>query len=250
MARIEFDAVDLTYPVRRRHGVKSLLRRGSTAPGEKPCVHALNRLTFAIADGERVGIVGPNGAGKSTLLRTIGGVYPIQSGRRHVEGSIGSLFDIGVGFEPMATGWDNIRFRAYLQGETPQSLQPKLQQIAEFSELGEFLDLPLSCYSTGMILRLGFAVATAARPDLFLIDEMFTTGDLAFQQKAAARMIDCIDRAPIVVMVSHDLEFLQTFCTRVLWLDQGRLRADGAPCDIIAAYRDRTAGPLMTAAAI
>ncbi len=240
MAQIQFQNVDLEYPIRENqsltlkeiifHGLFRKVKRGIRT------VKALNDLTFTITNGERVGIIGLNGAGKSTLLRTIGGIFPIQRGTRHVDGSICSLFDIGVGFELNATGWQNVRLRGYFQGETPTSLKGKLQEIAEFTELGDFLDLPLRCYSTGMLTRLAFAVATARNPEILLIDEVFGTGDVVFQKKAEQRMREFMHRAHIVVMVGHHLEFLQEFCTRVIWLHHGSIRAIGPARETIRAY--------------
>ena len=164
-----------------------------------------------------------------------------------LEGRVGSLFELVLGFEPEATGWENIRYRGYLQGETPRSIKGKMKDIADFTELGDFVDLPLNCYSTGMIMRLAFSIATSGDPEILLIDEIFSTGDLVFQKKAEARMRDFMGRASIVVMVGHNLEFLQEFCTRVLWLHQGALRADGAPRDIITQYREDGAAQRVAA---
>lgn len=252
MTLIDFDNVDLAYPVRENRGLtlKDLILKGlfrKRNPNRWTEVRALNGVTFQIADGERVGVIGHNGAGKSTLLRTIGGIYPIQKGRRHVGGTICSLIDIGLGFEYAASGWENIRFRGYLQGETPTSIQSKLQEIADFTELGEFLNLPLTCYSTGMILRLAFAIATSGHPEILLIDEVFSTGDLHFQIKAEQRMRNFMGRARAVVMVGHALEFLQSFCTRVLWMEKGRIRADGPPREIVAQYRNVMEGTAVAA---
>jgi ABC-type polysaccharide/polyol phosphate transport system ATPase subunit len=254
MALIEFENVDLIYPVRENRGItlrdlilKGLFRRQGRPRWKE--VHALKDITFLVHDGERIGIIGHNGAGKSTLLRAIGGIYPIRSGIRRVTGELCSLFDIAIGFEPAATGWDNIRFRGYLQGETPKTLGRKIHEIAAFTELGDFLNLPLHCYSAGMIMRLAFAIATSGNPEILLVDEVFAVGDLHFQHKAEQRIKEFMGRARAVVMVGHALDFLQAFCTRVLWLEQGRLRADGAPAAIIAQYRSEMESKTTTAAA-
>ena len=246
MVLIDFTEVDLVYPVRDNRGLtlKDLVLGGIfQRPSVRrwKSVHALRGVTFRIDDGERVGIIGRNGASKSTLLRTIGGVYPVQGGRRRVEGSIGSLFDLTLGFEPAATGRDNIRYRGYLQGETPRTIETKIRQVAEFAALGDAIDLPLNCYSSGMIMRLGFAIAASAEPEILLVDEVFAAGDLVFRAKAEARMRQLRDRARIVVMVGHNLDMLQEFCTRILWLREGRVCADGPPEAVVAQYREEAA---------
>jgi len=243
MSLIDFRHVDLVYPIREHRAItlKEFILRGlfRQLNQSKKEVHALHDICLQVHEGERLGIIGFNGAGKSTLLRTIAGIYPIAGGTRRVHGKMCSLFDIAVGLEHDATGWQNIRFRSYLQGETPRSVEKKLPAIAEFSELGEFLDLPLRCYSAGMIMRLAFAIATSGEPEILLIDEVFGTGDLVFQKKAEARMKDFIDRAKVVVMVGHQLSFLEEFCNRIIWLNQGRIHADGPARDIIAAYEQQ-----------
>lgn len=253
MALIELEDVDLVYPVRENHGItfkefilKGLFRQKYEERWKS--IHALRGISCRITDGERVGIIGNNGAGKSTLLRTIGGIYPATKGTRHVEGAICSLFDIGVGFELAATGWENIRYRSYLQGETPKSVSEKMQGIADFTELGKFLDLPVNCYSAGMMTRLAFAIATSSHPEILLIDEVFGAGDLSFQKKAEARMKDFMNKARIVVMVGHNLGFLAQFCSRILWLDHGRLMLEGPAEEVVAAYQSHVAQVLAAAA--
>jgi ABC-type polysaccharide/polyol phosphate transport system ATPase subunit len=244
MAHIKYDSVTLEYPVRENQTVtlKEFILHGLFRKKRNVIrsIKALSDLTFEIRDGERVGVIGRNGAGKSTLLRTIGGVYPTQSGSRIVDGSICALYDIAVGFEPDATGRQNIYLRSYLQGETPRSVRTKLKDIEDFTELGEFLNLPIRCYSTGMLMRLAFAIATSRCPEILLIDEAFATGDLVFQKKAEARMRDLVHKARIVVMVGHNLNFLQEFCTRIIWMDKGRIHATGATADVIRAYKSET----------
>jgi ABC-type polysaccharide/polyol phosphate transport system ATPase subunit len=239
LSLIALENVDLDYPIRphRRLTLKDFVLRGLYRRQAAPTVvRALKGLNLEVGTGERVGIIGRNGAGKSTLLRAIAGVYPIAQGRRRVEGLVCSLFDIAVGFEPDATGWQNIFYRSYLQGETPRAVQAKLHSIGDFSELGEFLDLPLRTYSTGMTMRLAFSVATSSAPEILLLDEFFSTGDLGFQKKGEERMRAFIQRANIVMMVGHNLSFLEKFCNRVIWMHQGTIHADGPAPEIIRRY--------------
>jgi ABC-type polysaccharide/polyol phosphate transport system ATPase subunit len=240
MTRIDLDRVNLTFKVRRHGGitlkefvVRQLFRRSFNPLVE---VHALQDVTFRAREGDRIGILGHNGAGKSTLLKLLAGVYLPTSGRRAVEGRISSLFDIQLGFEMEATGWENIAYRGYLQGETPRSIRKKEKAIAEFSELGDFLDMPVRFYSAGMLVRLAFSIATAIEPEILLVDEVLSAGDLAFQGKARARMQEMMAKARLIIMVSHDLGSFLKFCDRVLWLDHGRLRQEGPPAEVIAAY--------------
>jgi ABC-type polysaccharide/polyol phosphate transport system ATPase subunit len=239
LSLVALENVDLDYPIRphRRLTLKDFVLRGLYRREPAPTVvRALKNLSLHVSTGERVGIIGRNGAGKSTLLRAIAGVYPLARGRRRVEGQVCSLFDIAVGFEPDATGWQNIYYRSYLQGETPRAVQAKLHSIGEFSELGEFLDLPLRTYSTGMAMRLAFSVATSGTPEILLLDEFFSTGDLGFQKKGEERMRAFIQRANIVLMVGHNLTFLERFCNRVIWMHQGQIHADGSAPEIIRRY--------------
>jgi ABC-type polysaccharide/polyol phosphate transport system ATPase subunit len=244
MVRIELKNVGVRFQVRptKRATLKeTLIRRLLLRGGPSRQVHALHDVSLTIDEGERLGVLGHNGAGKSTLLRLIAGIYPPTAGRRRVEGRVSSLFEITHGFEFDASGWENIAFRGYLQGETPRSIRAKMPGIAEFTELGEFLDMPVRCYSSGMLVRLAFAIATAIEPEILLVDEALGAGDLSFQHKARQRMKDMMARARLIVMVSHDLNSLQEFCGRAIWLDHGRIQRSGPVAEVVAAYSAQTA---------
>src|SRR5262249_24199887 len=173
-----------------------------------------------------------------TILKLSAGIYPPTEGQRVVEGQISSLFDIALGFEQDASGWENIAYRGYLQGETPGTIKDKIQGIADFSELGEFLNMPVRYYSAGMLVRLAFSIATAIEPEILLVDEVLSVGDMAFQNKARQRMREMMAKARLIVMVSHDLINLAQFCTRGIWLDHGSLRMDGPMDSVVAAYTE------------
>jgi ABC-type polysaccharide/polyol phosphate transport system ATPase subunit len=166
----------------------------------------------------------------------LAGIYPPTQGTCDVQGRICSLFDITLGFEQDASGWENIEYRSFLQGESPASLKSKIDRIGEFSELGEFLNLPVRNYSAGMRMRLAFSIATAAEPEVLLIDEVLAAGDMAFQVKARARMRELMSASRLMVVVSHDVGTIQETCNRVLWLKRGRVEALGEPGPIVEAY--------------
>jgi lipopolysaccharide transport system ATP-binding protein len=240
MPRIELNRLGLTFRVRQggRMSLKEFLVRQMFRRSVNPVirVEALRDVSFQCREGERIGILGHNGAGKSTLLKVLAGIYPPTSGTRLVTGHVSSLFDIALGFEPDANGWENIGYRGFLQGETPRSIKAKVPAIAEFSELGDFLNMPVRYYSAGMRVRLAFAIATAIDPEILLVDEVLSVGDMAFQQKARQRMRDMMAKAQLIVMVSHDLESLAKLCERCIWMDHGQVRMDGPTDELIAAY--------------
>jgi ABC-type polysaccharide/polyol phosphate transport system ATPase subunit len=242
MAKIELDHVSLTFKIRQRGRItlKEFLVRQMFRRSVNPMieVRALQDVCLTARDGERVGILGHNGAGKSTLLKLLAGIYPPTQGRRLVKGRISSLFDIALGFEGDASGWENIAYRGYLQGETPRSIRGKVQQIADFSELGKFLDMPVRYYSAGMMVRLAFSIATAIEPEILLVDEVLSVGDLAFQEKAQQRMREMMSRAQLIIVVSHDLASLANVCDRAIWLDHGRVRQSGPTGEVIKAYTE------------
>jgi ABC-type polysaccharide/polyol phosphate transport system ATPase subunit len=240
MAKIELTNLSITFNAhqQKRVSLKEYLVRGMFLPSANPSlqVRALEGVNLSARDGDRIGVIGHNGAGKSTLLKTLAGIYPPTTGSCVVEGKVCSLFDITLGFEPEATGWENIRYRAYLQGETPRSLRTKLDEIAEFSELGDFLNIAVRNYSAGMSMRLAFSIATAIDPEVLLIDEVLAVGDLAFLQKAKGRMRELMKTASLMVMVAHDLGSIVEMCNRVIWMEHGHVRAEGAPGVVVEQY--------------
>lgn len=241
MARIVLDEISLRFRVRQRTRltlkeflVGQMFRRSLNPILE---VHALSGLNLKVETGDRLGVIGHNGAGKSTLLKTLAGVYQPTHGKMVVDGRVSALFDLALGFEMDATGWENIAYRSYLQGETPRTVRAKRHGIAEFSELGNFLNTSVRYYSAGMMVRLAFAIATSIDPEVLLIDEVLSVGDLAFQQKARARMNEMVDRAHLMVMVTHDLESVPKVCNRAVWLDHGRMMMEGPTDKVVAAYK-------------
>ena len=241
MVVIKLDRVNLEFKVRRykRLSLKEFLVRGMFSKAANPVIEvkALDSVSLNVKEGERVGIIGHNGAGKSTLLKLLAGIYPPTSGARTVRGRISSLFDITLGFEQDASGWENIYYRSYLQGESPQSVKGKVQEIAAFTELGDFLDMPVRYYSAGMMIRLAFAIATAIEPEILIVDEVLAVGDLSFQHKATERIRAMMAQARLMVIVSHDLDRLKQLCSRIIWMDHGQVKMDGDPAATVAAYQ-------------
>ncbi len=188
---------------------------------------ALQNLSFSISDGERVGIVGRNGAGKSTLLKTICRIYEPSSGKVSVHGRIAPLLEMGAGFHPEFTGRENIYFNGAILGYSKKQLRAIEQEIVEFAELEEFIDTPIKYYSTGMYMRLAFSLATTVHPDILVLDELFAGGDATFVRRGRERMYNMIDRASVMILVSHDQSLLRSLCERFIWLDRGKIVADG-----------------------
>ena len=181
-------------------------------------------------------IVGHNGAGKSTFLRMVSGIYPPTSGAVEVDGRVSGMFEFATGFEMEQNGWDNIYLRGLMLGESPDEIIAKMPEIAEFSELGSFLNMPVKYYSSGMLIRLAFSVSTAIQPDILLLDEAMAAGDAAFINKANRRMHDLMDASRILVLVTHSMQSAIELCNRCIWLEKGTVMADGDPKAVTAAY--------------
>lgn len=229
---ISLKHVDLFYASVgfKERSLKNLLG-GFLAPGRPQQkiedIHALKNISVSIKPGERVGLIGHNGAGKSTFLKTVAGLYPVSSGQCEVVGTVRSLFDIGLGFEPDATGRENILYRGLLLGLTPQFMRSIEREIVDFTDIGEFIDYPVRTYSAGMQVRLAFAISTAVGGDILLLDEIIGAGDATFIQKAKKRILKLVDEAEIMILASHDFSTLKSICRRSLVFDHGKLIFDG-----------------------
>lgn len=244
MAHIEFRNVSIDFPIYNASG-RSLKKRlmqvatggqlGADEQG-RVVVRALEGLSFTISDGDRVALIGHNGAGKSTLLRLLSGVYRPSSGIAHVDGEVGSLIDIALGIDPEASGRQNIFFRGALLGMTKGQVKDQLEEIIEFSELGDFIDMPVRTYSTGMHLRLAFAVSTVVRPNILLMDEWLSVGDEGFKHKAEGRLNELVQATNILVIATHSRELMEKTCNRAIWLEHGRIKMEGSCADVCNAY--------------
>lgn len=189
-------------------------------------VKALDKISLEINHGDRIGLVGHNGSGKTTLLRTIAGTYKPTGGTIEIEGTVGALLDPAAGMDPEATGIENIYMRGYVLGMSRREIEGKVDEIAEFTELGNFLELPVKTYSAGMFSRLGFAVSTSIRPDILLIDEGIGAGDASFQEKVATRTLETLNNAKILVLASHSPQLINQMCNKSIELVNGSIHVN------------------------
>jgi ABC-2 type transport system ATP-binding protein len=199
-------------------------------------LHALKGVNLTLRHGDRVAVVGANGAGKSTLLRVLAGIYTPVAGAATIEGRVGSLLTTGLGMRDDVSGYENIEFCLLLQGVPASEIPHRRDEIAGFTELGEYLNLHVGAYSSGMRVRLAFAISTALDPDILVIDEIFGAGDASFIKKAEGRMLKLIDRSSILVFASHAPKLAEQLCNRAVWLDSGEIRQDGPVKEVHAAY--------------
>lgn len=241
---VSLDRVSVSFPV-YQGGSRSLKKRvlfhGSAGKigrdaNHKIIIEALREVSFSLSAGDRLALIGANGAGKTTLLRTIAGIYEPIEGSVVTRGRISPMFDINLGIDPDLSGYENIRLRALLLGLSPRTLEEHMPDIVEFTELGDYLDMPVRTYSSGMILRLSFAVATSFRPEILLMDEWILAGDAHFMGKAEARVRNFISRASVMVLASHDLMLCNRWCTMGIWMDQGRVKELGPIDKVIKQY--------------
>jgi ABC-type polysaccharide/polyol phosphate transport system ATPase subunit len=202
---------------------------------------AVRDVSFTVSPGEVLGVIGPNGAGKSTLMKMVARVLPPTSGRVVVRGVVAPMIELGAGFNPEMTAYENIILYGTLLGRTPTHMRERVEAICEWADLKDFVDVPTRSYSSGMLARLGFSVATDVQPEVLVVDEVLSVGDAAFQDKSKQRMLQLIGSGAAVLFVSHDLPSILELSDRVLWLDHGHVRGVGLPSDVVAAYRSTIA---------
>src|SRR5713101_2513699 len=221
------DAV--TAPFRR-------LRSGASSNGESATIWALKDVSFEVKNGEVIGIIGRNGAGKSTLLKILSRITEPTQGYAEVHGRVGSLLEVGTGFHPELTGRENIYLSGAILGMSKREIDQKQDAIVAFSGVERYLDTPLKYFSTGMQMRLAFAVAAHLEPEILLVDEVLSVGDLEFQKKCLGKMGEVAKGGRTILFVSHQMNQIRRLCDRVLWIDAGRLRCQGLTSEVVGAY--------------
>lgn len=243
MALIQLNSLSIDFPIYHLNArsIKKRFLRLTGGSLRKETAHtvivkALDNITFTLEHGDRVGLIGHNGAGKSTLLRVLAKIYEPSQGKIHIQGKVSPLLNVMLGINPESTGYENILVRGLLLGLNQEEIQTKMQEIAEFTELGEYLSVPIRTYSAGMQLRLAFAVATCIKPEILLMDEMIEAGDAAFKKKAEARLHEFIEQSSILVLASHTNETIQRLCNKVALLEKGQLKFFGPKEEGFAIY--------------
>ena len=249
MASIHLNGVSVDFVLYQgsARSLKKTLLRSSTSGVLKHDAHhrvtvkALSNFSLTLEHGDRVGLIGGNGAGKTTLLRVLAGVYEPTAGRIRVDGRVTPLFDIGLGLDMDASGYDNIRMRAAYFGIDADEVERKMDDIAAFTELGDYLNLPVRTYSAGMTLRLAFAAATSVDPQILLRDEWLAVSDTKFLEKAQRRAEGFVNRSSIMVVASHVEDVLKRLCNKLLWLERGTIQRLGPVDEVLAAYHAHNA---------
>jgi ABC-2 type transport system ATP-binding protein/lipopolysaccharide transport system ATP-binding protein len=238
----------IIYDVRGRSLRKELMRIGTGGriaqdENDRVSVNALTDITLDVHDGDRLALIGHNGAGKSTLLRVMAGIYEPVYGSIEISGKVAPLFDLMLGMDPDSTGIENIRLRGLYLDLSPAEIESRIEDITEFSKLGNFLHMPIRTYSSGMAVRLAFATMTSIRPDIVVMDEVIGTGDAAFIKSARNRLESFMAKAGIVVLASHSLDVLKTMCNRGAVLHHGAMHFIGAIDDAIECYQELSRAP-------
>lgn len=251
MSKVSIDTYDacVDFPIfdaSSRSLKKSVLGKAGGTIGKTDSnvvtIEALRDITVSFREGDRVGLVGHNGAGKSTLLRLLSGIYEPTRGSAVVRGRVAPVFDLGVGMDPEISGYENIIIRGLFMGMTRKQMQSRMDDIAEFTELGEYLSMPLRTYSSGMRVRLAMGVVTSIDPEILLLDEGIGAVDAEFMKKARIRLQELVARSGILVFASHSNEFLAQLCNTAMWVDHGEIRQRGKIDEIVEAYEGPEAG--------
>lgn len=251
MSKVSIDTYDacVDFPIfdaSSRSLKKSVLGKAGGTIGKTDSnvvtIEALRDITVSFCEGDRVGLVGHNGAGKSTLLRLLSGIYEPTRGSAVVRGRVAPVFDLGVGMDPEISGYENIIIRGLFMGMTRKQMQSRMDDIAEFTELGEYLSMPLRTYSSGMRVRLAMGVVTSIDPEILLLDEGIGAVDAEFMKKARIRLQELVARSGILVFASHSNEFLAQLCNTAMWVDHGEIRQRGKIDEIVEAYEGPEAG--------
>jgi ABC-2 type transport system ATP-binding protein len=245
MARIDLRNVSVEFPiynVNARSLKKRFLRLAtggnvSKDANEHIIVKSINEVSFSIEHGDRVGLIGHNGAGKSTMLRLLAGIYEPTDGKIKIEGNVSPMLDLMSGIEAEFTGYENIIIRSTILGIPHARIKKQMNEIAEFTGLGDYLAMPVRTYSSGMMVRLAFAISTSIMPDILLIDEVFGAGDSNFVHKARERMISLVNQSSIVVMATHSDELIKEFCNKALLMEGGKIKYFGPVDEAIAIYQ-------------
>jgi ABC-type polysaccharide/polyol phosphate transport system ATPase subunit len=235
LAALELDHVSKRFRVGHRAGLLAALPRRGTTRGE---LWALNDVSLRLSPGESVGLIGHNGAGKTTLLKLLAGISRPTRGHVRTFGRVASLINLGAGFHPELTGRENIYLNGVILGLSRREVKDRFERIVEFADLGSFIDTPLKRYSSGMYARLGFAVAAHVDPDVLLVDEVLSVGDVAFQDRSIRKMLSFRDDGRAILFVSHNLSAVEMMCHRAIWLDHGKIRQAGPTAEVVRAYLD------------
>jgi ABC-type polysaccharide/polyol phosphate transport system ATPase subunit len=242
-SNLAIDVHDLGVRYNLRFTRKTTLRQSfyklsSRETGEKH-FWALRDVTFKLTRGESLAVIGPNGAGKSTLLQALAGIITPSEGVIDVNGHVSTLLTLGAGFDPDLTGRENILLAGAFLGISPRDMRDRLDSIIDFADIGQFMEVPIKTYSSGMRARLGFAIATSVDPDILLIDEVLATGDQAFREKSKGRVLELARGAKAIVLVTHDMNWVTEFCNRAMLIERGHVVAEGAPEDIVEQHQEQ-----------
>jgi ABC-2 type transport system ATP-binding protein/lipopolysaccharide transport system ATP-binding protein len=247
MASIDLKNVVVSFPIydQSSRSLKKRLIKATTGghirsdSGKLSVVQALDGVSLSLRHGDRVGLVGHNGAGKTTLLRVLAGIYEPTRGTAKIEGHAAPLFDVALGMDPESTGYENILMRGLFLGLSRREIEARVDEIADFTELGDFLNLPIRTYSAGMRMRLAFGVSTSIDPDILLLDEGIGAGDAAFLEKAQKRLSEFTRKAAIIVLASHSEALIRNMCDKAVLMEHGRVIREGATDEILATYRPK-----------